>query len=74
MSESARTRPDEITRDAERAEADATHMPDRAPTPEEEEAAEAARRELGGHLEDVGEHVEEMTGRGAGQKGEGRVP
>jgi hypothetical protein len=41
----------------------------REPTPDEEEAAERNEPD-----EEVAEHYEEMTERGAKQRGEGRVP
>jgi hypothetical protein len=63
------TRPSAETRDAEREEAAAEHAPDRAPTREEEEAAE--RNSLDPETE---AHAKEMAERGANQKGEGRVP
>ena len=62
------TRPSAETREAEHAEAQAKHEPDRAPTPQEEAAA-AQQVEP-----DVAEHEEEMLKRGANQQGEGRVP
>lgn len=63
------TRPNAETRNAERGEASAPHDADRAPTKEEEAAAE------GNALEpETTEHFEEMAERGANQKGEGRVP
>jgi hypothetical protein len=63
------TRPNAETRGAERAEAQAKHESDRAPTPQEEDAAEAQ-----GVDRDVAEHEEEMLERGANQRGEGRLP
>ena len=63
------TSPDAATREAERVEAQAKHESDRAPTPEEQAAAEAY--ELG---PDVAEHEEDMLERGANQQGEGRLP
>jgi hypothetical protein len=62
------TRPSAETREAERAEAQAKHESDRAPTPDEEAVA-AQDVEPG-----VAEHEEEMLKRGANQQGEGRVP
>ena len=63
------TPPNAETREAERAEAQAKHESDRAPTPLEEETAKA-------HVADpdVAEHEEEMLKRGANQQGEGRLP
>jgi hypothetical protein len=63
------TRPSAETREAERAEAQVTHESDRAPTPQEEAAAEA--REVD---PDLAEHEKEMLKRGANQQGEGRLP
>ena len=63
------TRPNAETREAERAEAQAKHESDRAPTPQEEAAAEALEVDP-----DVAEHEEEMLKRGANQQGEGRLP
>ena len=62
------TRPSAETREAEHAEEQAKHEPDRAPTPQEDAAA-AQQVER-----DVAEHEEEMLKRGANQQGEGRVP
>ena len=63
-----RTRPNEQTRAAERAEAETHAGPDRMPTPEEEELAE--RQQM---PPDTAEHYEEMAERGAHQQGEGRI-
>jgi hypothetical protein len=62
------TRPSAETREAERAEAQAKHESDRAPTPDEEAVAAQDVEP------DVAEHEEEMLERGANQQGEGRVP
>ena len=59
----------EATREAEAEEARAAHVPDRAPTPEEEEAAEDLKVDP-----DVRAHYEEMTEIGANDVGEGRIP
>lgn len=64
------TKPSEQTRDAERADASMHAQPDDLPTPDEEQAAERA----GGVDPEVAEHYEEMTRRGASQRGEGRIP
>lgn len=64
------TKPSAQTRDAERADAARHPQADNLPTPEEELAAERA----GGLDPDVAEHYEEMTQRGASQRGEGRIP
>ncbi|HEY7105679.1 MAG TPA: hypothetical protein VH986_04715 [Acidimicrobiia bacterium] len=63
------TRPSRETREEERREADTTAQADRAPTEDEERAAE--QNELD---PDVTEHEREMADRGAKQEGEGRVP
>jgi len=63
------TRPNAATRGAERAEAKAEHESDRAPTPEQERAAEAQEVDP-----DVAAHEEEMLGRSVNQQGEGRIP
>ncbi len=44
---------------------------DREPTADEEKAAERAAENL--DVDEVGEHYEEMTERGAHQKGEGEI-
>ncbi|HEY5012550.1 MAG TPA: hypothetical protein VIK61_07585 [Acidimicrobiia bacterium] len=68
MTEPSRpTRPNDETREAEHADAQAQHESDRAATPEEEALA-AQEVEP-----DVAEHEEEMLKRGADQQGEGRV-
>jgi hypothetical protein len=64
-----RTRPNEQTREAERADAQTQAAPDRMPTPEEEQLAESLEVDP-----DAAEHYEEMAERGANQKGEGRIP
>ena len=58
----------EFEKDDERVAAGA----DRAPTPEEEAAAERAADDV--DLERVATHEQEMMERGAHQKGEGSVP
>jgi hypothetical protein len=59
----------DATREAEAEEADAPHLPDRAPTAEEEEAVE------GRHVDpDVRAHFRHMTELGAEEVGEGRIP
>jgi hypothetical protein len=67
-------RPSEATRKAEQSDAQQAHVADRAPTAEEEEAAE----EFGSTLSQeerasVAEHEREMGQRGADAKGEGRL-
>jgi len=64
-----RTRPNEQTREAERAEAETHSGADRMPTPEEEQVADALKPDP-----EVSKHEKEMTERGAKQKGEGRLP
>ena len=66
---SERTRPDDNTRAAERAEAETHAGADRMPTPEEEEIADTLEPDP-----DAAKHYEEMAERGAEQKGEGRIP
>ena len=63
------TRPSRTTRAAERHDAATPAGADRAPTPEEEEAA--ADRSVD---DDVADHYKEMAESGAKQRGEGRVP
>ena len=69
MDDRERTRPSPETREEERREAKDAADAGREPTPEEEEAADSNEPD-----EDVAEHYEEMTERGAKQRGEGRVP
>jgi hypothetical protein len=64
-----RTRPNDATRSAERAEAESEHTPDRPPTEEEEREAEKNQLDP-----EVSEHEREMSERGANQQGEGRLP
>ncbi len=63
------TTPSDATRAAEEGESRRAHVPDRAPTAEEQQDAERAPRDGG-----AGEHYEEMAERGAHQQGEGRLP
>jgi hypothetical protein len=63
------TKPDDATREAERAEADEPARPDRMPTPDEEQAVEDRKVDP-----QVRKNAEEMAERGAHQEGEGRVP
>jgi hypothetical protein len=66
-------RPSEATRKAEQSEAQDAHVADRAPTAEEEEAAEAFRSTLSREeRESIAEHERDMGQRGADAKGEGR--
>ncbi len=62
------TKPDLATEDAEEADEKAAHVADRAPTPEEEEAAEQG--ELG---QSVAEHHKEAIETGAEVRGEGEI-
>ncbi len=62
------TLPSPETRAAEREEAGTTHDADRAPTPDEEAAAEDLEASP-----EVAETYEEMAERGAEQQGEGRI-
>jgi hypothetical protein len=63
------TRPSAQTRAAERDEARTQNSADRAPTPEEEERADALELDP-----KVAEHEKEMMERGANQQGEGKLP
>ena len=64
-----RTDVSDATRDAEREEAAAAHVPDRPPTPDEEAAVDGRRVDPG-----VRASYEEMIERGAEVEGEGRIP
>lgn len=69
-----RTQPDERTEAADEAEGHAAHGADRAPTPDEEAAADrAADRPDRADPADVAEHERDMNERGAHAKGEGRI-
>jgi hypothetical protein len=63
-----RTTPNDATRQADRNALDAEHGASETPTPDEEQAAE--RNQLD---PEVPEHYQEMTERGADQRGEGRI-
>jgi len=63
------TRPSAETRAAEAAEARSAHDPDRAPTPEEEKAADEQKLDPA-----VAKRAREAAERGAAQEGEGRIP
>jgi hypothetical protein len=65
--------PDEATKEAEEVDATHAHAADRAPTSEEEAAAERSRESLADDSEAVAEHYEEMTDIGTRAKGEGRI-
>ncbi len=66
--------PDETTRLAEQHEADASHAADREATEDESRAADRAREQGEQDEEEVAAHYQEMAKRGAGQRGEGRIP
>ena len=69
MAANETTRPNRETREAERREARTPPGPGPEPEASDEDAADEHETD-----EDVREHYEEMTERGAHQKGEGRVP
>jgi hypothetical protein len=69
MPKERNTRPSRATRAAERREAKS--RPEAGPAPTAADEAAADENELD---PDVRRHYEEMTERGAQQKGEGRVP
>jgi hypothetical protein len=58
----------DATRAADRSDAEATHQPDRMPTPDEEAKADQLKLDP-----EAAKHYEEMAERGANQKGEGRI-
>lgn len=66
---SERTRPDDATRAEEAREAQVQPGPDRMPTDDEEQIADALDVDP-----EVASHYEEMAERGANQQGEGRIP
>jgi hypothetical protein len=59
----------DATKQAEAQEAEAGHVADRAPTPEEEQEVEGAQVDP-----DVRAHYQEMAELGADDVGEGRIP
>ena len=62
----------EVTDDTRRAEAEeatASHQPDRLPTPEEQDSADAHQADP-----EVARHARDMNRVGAEARGEGRVP
>ncbi len=63
------TQPNKATRASERDDAQTRPGPDREPTEEEERLAELHKVDA-----EVAEHAEEMSERGAKQRGEGRIP
>lgn len=68
------TEPNAATEEEDRTEAGAPHVADRAPTEDEERAADEARERFGDDAESVAEHERSMSQRGASDKGEGRIP
>jgi hypothetical protein len=56
------------TKAAEKEDAEAKHVADRGPTPDEEAAADTDVLDEG-----VAEHYEDMAKRGVEQQGEGRI-
>lgn len=69
MAERSRTPVDEATRAAEKHDAEMEADAGRGPTPDEEAAAERNRLDP-----DVAGENKQAVERGAGQKGEGRIP
>jgi hypothetical protein len=68
------TEPDEATVSEQKSEADAAHVADRLPTPDEEAAAEGEYAKEGDEeRRDVAAHEQEMNELGAKAKGEGRI-
>jgi hypothetical protein len=67
------TEPTDSTLAADRDDAEAPHMADRAATPDEEAAAERGREEVDADPENVAAHYEEMADLGAHVKGEGEI-
>jgi hypothetical protein len=67
------SKPTKATTEAEEVEARHNHQADRAPTPEEERAAERGKEEAGADPTEVAEHFEEMADIGAHVKGEGEI-
>ncbi len=61
------------TQEEESREAASSHLPDRAPTADEEEAADRSRREFSDEAGEVAEHERIAAERGAHVKGEGEV-
>jgi hypothetical protein len=67
------TEPTDATRAAEREEANASHVADRAPSAEEAKAADRGPDEAEMDPRSVRDHFEEMTDLGAHVKGEGEI-
>ena len=65
---SDRTQPSKETREAEAQHARRAHEPDRMPTERESRLADGHKLSRG-----VADHEKDMQGRGANQKGEGRI-
>jgi hypothetical protein len=63
----------EATQEAERLDAEHAHTADRAPTSEEEAAADKSKEAFAQDSDSVAEHYEEMSDIGANVKGEGAV-
>lgn len=70
----AETTPSEETRREEAREAKRYAEADRPPTKDEEAAAEEARADLEGEMDEVSAHERDMNERGARTDGEGRIP
>jgi hypothetical protein len=68
-----KTRPDDGTRAAERAQASSGHDADRPPSADEEAAADRSRQAFAADSERVEELSEEMNEIGAHVKGEGSL-
>jgi hypothetical protein len=62
-----------MTKKAERDDAARSHTADRAPTSDEEAAAERSRTAFENDEHSVAEHYEEMADLGAHVKGEGQI-
>ncbi len=69
------TTPDDATIAAEEGEWESAHVAGPPASEDEERAAVRAQQDpgLGGNRESVAEHYEEMTEKGANEKGEGRI-
>jgi hypothetical protein len=63
----------DATKEAEEVDATQAHTADRAPTSEEEAAAERSTEKFAADKEAVAEHYEEMSDLGAKIKGEGEI-
>jgi hypothetical protein len=67
------TEPNAATEEEDRAEAEAPHTSDRAPTQDEERSADESRDRYAHDADTVAEHERAMNERGANEKGEGRI-